>query len=182
MHSEIEQAIRIGKLLASYKLVDGASGNMSFKVGNKIVITKTGTNLDDLSRESFVEVDLDEENPYASSDLIVHKEVYKNTDYKAVLHCHGVYNVVLSFKFNEIKPLDLEGSLYFGSIRVVKGEFRSKELAKKIADAIREKGVVVVRGHGIYSAGENLREAFNKACYVEHSCEIIYKLNLLNKS
>ncbi len=177
----IEEAVKIGKLLANYRLVDGASGNISFRKGNKIVITKTGVNLDDLNADSFVELELNEENPDASSDLIVHREIYKKTDYKAVVHCHGVFNVVLSLRFDEIKPIDLEGSLYFGRIKVVEGEFRSRELAERIANAIKERGVVIVRGHGIYSAGVSLRDAFNKACYVEHSCEIIYRLLLLNK-
>jgi len=117
----------------------------------------------------------------ASSDLIVHQEIYKNTDYKVVLHCHGVYNVVLSFKFDYIEPVDLEGKLYFGRISVVEGQFGTEELAKKIAEKIDEKGAAIVRGHGMYVADSSFRNAYNKASYIEHSCNVKYKLMLLNK-
>jgi len=162
------------------RLIDGASGNMSCRVGNSIVITKTGTMLDDLTPEDFVVLRMDERSDEASSDLPVHRAVYERTDYDAILHCHGIYNVVLSFAMDEIVPLDLEGSLFLKRIRVVEGEFGSEDLARKIAEEIGKGGAVVVRGHGIYSAGRDIWEAFNRACYLEHSCEIIYRLKTLN--
>jgi L-fuculose-phosphate aldolase len=92
-----------------------------------------------------------------------------------------VFNVVLSLKFDRIEPLDLEAKIYFGHIPVVEGFFGTKELAEKIATAIKGRGAVIVKGHGIYAAGENLRDAFNKAAYVEHSCEVKYRSLVLDK-
>jgi L-fuculose-phosphate aldolase len=177
----IEDAIRIGKLLAEGKLIDGASGNLSFRKGDNMIITKSGVCLDDLNENSFayLKIDSDEVNPVASVDQIIHREIYRKTEFNAVIHCHGVFNVVLGHKFDRIEPADLEGSLYFGYIPVVIGEFGTVELANKISDAVRDKGVAIVRGHGIYSAGEDLRDAFNKAAYVEHSCEVRYRLLLI---
>ncbi len=176
-----KEAIEVGKLLALTGLVDGASGNLSFRSGEKILITRTGVSLDDLREESFVEVSIDEYNEKASVDQVIHKEIYKRSDYNSVLHCHGVFNVVLGLKFDKIVPIDLEGSLYFGEIPVVEGKFGSQDLAEKIAKAVREKSVAIVRGHGIYAAGENVRDAYNKASYVEHSCKVLYYSLLFDK-
>ncbi|MEM0350158.1 MAG: class II aldolase/adducin family protein [Archaeoglobaceae archaeon] len=173
----IKEAVEIGKLLFKAKLIDGASGNISFRDNGIIIITKSGANLDSLHFSDFVPID----DPAASRDRFVHKKIYELTDFNAVVHCHGVFNVVLSLRTNWIYPIDLEGKLYFGKIPVISEEFGSKDYAEKIAEAVKESGVAIARGHGIYSAGKNLREAFNKACYVEHSCEVIYYLELLNK-
>jgi len=179
MLTAIADMIKIGKKLGQIRLIDGASGNMSCRIDDYIVITKTGSILDDLTPQDFVTLKLGEESKDASSDLIVHNAIYSKTDYKAVLHCHGVYNVVLSFIHDEITPMDLEGKLFLGKVKVVEGEFKSKELADKIASEVAKNGIVIVRGHGIYSAGTNIYEAFNRACYLEHSCEIIYRYHTI---
>ncbi|RLI76411.1 fructose-bisphosphate aldolase [Archaeoglobales archaeon] len=172
----IDEAIQIGKKLAFYRLIDGASGNLSFRTNGEIVITKTGVMLDELNDESFVKVKIGERNEAASSDLIVHEKIYEKTNYKAVLHCHGIYNVILSLKSDEIVPVDLEGRMYIGKLKVVDGVFGSESLANTIADEVSKRGMVVVRAHGIYVADKNLTEAFKKAAYAEHSCEILYRL------
>jgi len=176
-----EEAIKMGKLLGKAKLIDGASGNMSFKLGDVIYITKSGANLDDLSENSFVKMKIGEFLREASVDQIIHQRIYEKTDYNAVIHCHGVFNVVLGIKMGRIKPVDLEGRLYCESIDVVEGQFGSPELADLISDSVKDKGVAVVRNHGIYAGGKDLREAYNKVSYLEHSCEIIYRLMLLDK-
>ncbi len=180
MLTAIADMIRIGKKLGRLRLIDGASGNMSCRIEDYIVITKTGSILDELTPQDFVTLKLGEESKDASSDLIVHNAIYRKTDYKAVLHCHGIYNVVLSFIYDEIVPMDLEGNMFLGSVRVVEGEFKSEELADEIAREVAKNGVVVVKGHGIYSAGTNIYEAINRACYLEHSCEIIYRYRAIS--
>ncbi len=170
----LREAIEVGKKLAAYRLVDGASGNLSFREGNKITITKTGVMLDELDESSFVVLRIGEKNDEASSDLIVHEEIYRRTNFRAVLHCHGIFNVVLSFRTDKIVPLDLEGRMLIGDVRVVEGRFGSRELAERIAGNIATRGIVTVRGHGMYAAGESFKEAFKLASYVEHSCEILY--------
>jgi L-fuculose-phosphate aldolase len=174
----IQNAIEIGKLLFQSGLIDGASGNLSFREADRILITRTGANLNSLDANSFVGIN----HPDASRDRLVHAKIYEKTGYNAVIHCHGVFNVVLSIKKTRIIPLDLEGKLYFGEIGVISEEFGSVEYADRIADEIVKRGVAIARAHGIYSAGKDLIEAFNRACYVEHSCEVLYFLDLLNKS
>ncbi|MEM0214628.1 MAG: class II aldolase/adducin family protein [Archaeoglobaceae archaeon] len=173
----IQDAIAIGKMLFQSKLVDGASGNLSFREGSKIMITKSGANLGALDENSFVEIT----HPSASRDRLVHAMIYKTTDYNAVIHCHGVFNVVLSIIKDKISPLDLEGKLFLKELNVVDIEFGTPEYAEAIAERIKNNGVIIAKAHGIYSAGKNLAEAFNKACYAEHSCEILYYLSLLDK-
>ena len=114
----IEDAIRIGKKLADYHLIDGASGNLSFRDGEKIVITRTGVVLDSLTEDDFISVEIGGYDERASSDFKVHEKIYRATDYRVVLHCHGVYNVALSLIKDKIIPIDLEGKLFLKEIRL----------------------------------------------------------------
>ncbi|WP_457550320.1 class II aldolase/adducin family protein [Archaeoglobus sp.] len=176
MRREIDEMIKIGRKLGRLRLVDGASGNMSCRIEDFMLITRSGSILDELTPKDFVYVKIGEFYKGISSDWKVHKAVYEKTDYKAVLHCHGVYNVVLSLMQDEIVPKDLEGELFLKRVRVVDGEFGSEDVAEAIADEIARNGIAIHKGHGIYSAGRDILEAFNKACYLEHSCEILYRL------
>jgi len=178
-----EEAREVGKRLLVQRLIDGASGNMSFREEDCFYITRTGVLLDDLDESSFVKmrVDSDERDERASSDQLVHREVYRRSDLSAVLHCHGVFNVVLSFIRSGIMPLDLEGRYFLGEVRVINARFGSEEMAEKVAREVAKNRAVIVRGHGIYCGGKSLEEAYRLASYLEHSCEIIYRLLLIDR-
>ncbi len=170
----LEEAIDVGRRLAEQHLIDGSSGNLSYRNGIRITITKTGVMLDRLRPEDFIEVQMGKSDSRASSDLRVHQKIYEETDFKAVIHCHGSYNVALSFVEDEVVPIDLEGTIFLKKIRFIEGRFGSEELAEKISREIKGSGFAVVKGHGIYTAGKDFSEAFKMAGFVEHSCKVYY--------
>lgn len=179
------QLVRIGKKLGVKGLLEGASGNISFREGNNVTITRKGTILDELNEDQFITVNLNkgdgEVRMEASSDYIIHEAIYRTTDFKAVVHCHGVYNVVISLVDDEITPPDFEGKLFLGDVPVVEMDSHDRGNAESIAQIIKKNNVAVVRGHGIYSADYTLSGALNRIEYVEHSCEVLYMLRLLKK-
>ena len=170
----LEDAIRIGRKLAENNLIDGTSGNLSFRDGDWIVITKTGSFLDSLNEDDFVRVKLGESNKEASSDLLVHQKIYELSDNDVVIHCHGSYNVALSNLEKSIKPIDLEGIMFLKEIKFIDGKFGSAKLAERISKEVRRKGFAVVKKHGIYSAANNFHQAFAIASFIEHSCKVYY--------
>lgn len=180
----LEEAIRFGKKLGQYGLIDGSGGNLSFRTPRGLMITRAGALLDELTPEDFVELDLEGTHPQASSDLRIHQLIYhgQDTPYRVVIHGHGVYNVLLSLDRGEIVPVDLEGRVVLERIKVVEGEFRSEGLARKVAREVAQRGLVVVRAHGFYAAGADFREAFNRAAFLEHSCKILFLRGLASGS
>ncbi|AIY90093.1 class II aldolase/adducin family protein [Geoglobus acetivorans] len=170
----IDEAIRVGKKLAEQHLIDGSSGNLSFVDGGEMVITKSGAVLDELTPDDFVRVDFRGTDRSASSDLEVHRKVYEKTNFRAVLHCHGSYNVALSLLEDGLIPVDLEGRMFLGEIRFIEGKFGTERYAELISDEIRKNGFAVVKGHGIYAAGRSFMDAFKLASFVEHSCKVYY--------
>jgi ribulose-5-phosphate 4-epimerase/fuculose-1-phosphate aldolase len=77
-----------GRTLFSLGLVKEAEGNLSTFDGNSMAITRTGATLADLSETDVLTGNLDGELPGASSDLEVHRNMYRGRGRGAVAHAH----------------------------------------------------------------------------------------------
>ncbi len=170
MHSgEFE---RIGKRLFSEHLVGANFGNISIREGAGFFIKKTGAYLDIAGELVFVP--LNGEAPCtASSEYRVHREVYKNTGFHAVVHAHPPFSVAASLVKDEIVPEDCEGKMFCPVIPVVEGAPGSREIADNVAGALRISRLVIVRGHGTFAAGATLDEVFVLTSLCEHACRVI---------
>jgi ribulose-5-phosphate 4-epimerase/fuculose-1-phosphate aldolase len=69
-------------------LVKGDEGNLSTFDGAALAITRTGATLADLSEEDVLNGALDGPFPDASSDLEVHRGLYRERGQGAVAHAH----------------------------------------------------------------------------------------------
>ena len=77
-----------GRTLFSLGLVKASEGNLSTWDGERLVITRTGSQLADLAEEDVLEGTLDAPPPEASSDLALHLAMYRAHGPGAVAHAH----------------------------------------------------------------------------------------------
>jgi L-fuculose-phosphate aldolase len=119
--------------------------------------------------------------PLASTELEVHRCIYKNTPALAVVHAHPPYAVALSFSEKEIVPPDIEGRALLSRVPVLCTGTKANavELADKIARLLGEHRVVLVRGHGTFAASQLLEEAYYNTVVLEQSCRLLYLLKAL---
>ena len=96
MREELE-AKMFCQLLYKEGYVEGTSGNLSFRDRSRVKRTRTGCTLDD---PFFV----DTESFEASSDVNLHKEIYRLTDSDWIFHVHK--DLKLKFLLTD-KDLDL---------------------------------------------------------------------------
>ena len=179
-----ERVARIGKKAVSEGLVNANFGNLSVRVGSKMLISRSGAFLDELHKGNLVEVRIEEEGNEAggsgeesgaSSEAIVHREIYKNTEAKAILHTHSPFAVSISLLLGEgavVKPVDVEGTLLLGEIPVVGGAPGSIELASNLASALKSHRAAIAHAHGCFAVGSTIEEAFVVASAVEHACKV----------
>jgi len=170
---------RFGRKMVEQGLVGSHFGNISVREGERIHITRTGSMLDEITEEEVVIVPLKGESsmdPLASTELRVHRRIYALTEHRAVVHGHTPYAVILSLKCDSVKPVDAEGGYFLGEIPVVEGESGSEELAANVASVLKDHRAVIVRGHGTFAAGQDLKEAFVALSAAEHSCRVLYGL------
>jgi L-fuculose-phosphate aldolase len=167
---------RIGRMLESRGLILSArSGNISVRQGNRIFIKRSGAMMGYLKEGDIVEADISEEDPEgASVEYKVHRAIYLNTGFTAVIHAHTPYAIVESMDGVDIEPLDAEGRYYFESIPVLDVEeaISSDEVADKIPAVMERYGVAIVKGHGTFAAAMSLEDAFSRITEVESACMI----------
>ncbi len=173
---------RFGRKAVLSGLTSSRFGNISALQGDKIVITKSGSMLDELDRTQVVEVDLSgpcAQDATASSETCVHRAVYQGTTAQSVIHTHSPYAVALSLiEAEQVEPIDSEGRHFLGPMPVVDAEFGSSDLAAKVSVALHSHNVCIARGHGVFAKGQCLAEAYAMACMAEHSSQVRYLVNV----
>ena len=85
---DLEQFRSAGRILFTMGLVKGAEGNLSTFDGAILRITRTGAELDHLAGEEVLTGRLDGTLDGASTDLEVHRAMYRDQGSGAVVHAH----------------------------------------------------------------------------------------------
>ena len=183
----LSQFQMVGHDLFTQGLVCTCSGNLSIKFGERLLITHRGSMLGSITEADLVETGISKNNratPLASTELAVHRCIYKKTSALAVVHAHPPYAVALSFMEKEILPCDLEGQALLPKVPLLDTKIVVKggELTEEIARALKQYKVVLVRGHGSFAASQLLEEAYYYTSVLEQSCHLLYLLKALRQS
>jgi len=173
-----EEFARIGRTLFQAGLNNSHSGNMSVRLGDRIIITRRGAMLGELTAEDLIDVGLDRDDSgiaLASTEVKVHRAVYAATSHLAVVHTHPRTATALSMERKNLIPVDDEGRYYFKRIPilVVEASIGSDELVRDLPGMFKNYPLVMVRGHGSFAVGGNLEEGLQLTHACEWSCDIL---------
>lgn len=180
---KIDEIIFYGKLIENYHLISSHGGNISVRINDNILITKTGSMLGHLSPEDIVVVSLkniaDRNIKKASMELVVHRAIYESSNAKVVMHTHPEYAILLSFSYRIISPIDSEGKYAIGDIPVinVKKTVASEEVADEIKKYANNCNAAIVKSHGLFVWAESLEKALYLTTSIEKSSKILYLYN-----
>jgi L-fuculose-phosphate aldolase len=168
----------IGRDMFVHNLISSHGGNISVRFGDRVVIKRRGAMLGNLKPHDLIETGLEKNDSgvaLASTELIVHRAIYKATPALAVVHAHPRRAIAFSLSRDEIIPIDNEGSYLLKKIPVVAVEFASgsRQMADTIANGLTSYKIVMMRGHGSFATGQTLDEAFQWTDALEECCEII---------
>lgn len=177
---------QVGRDLFISHMISSHGGNLSVRLGDRVVIKRRGAMLGSLQPNDLVETGLEKNDSgvaLASTELLVHRTVYLQTPALAIVHCHPRTAIAFSLSRDEFIPIDNEGSYFLKKIPVVAEEFASgtPEMAKKVADALQNYKIVMLRGHGSFATGQTLDEAFQWSSTLEESCQIALWAKLIDE-
>lgn len=177
----------IGRDIFLRGLISSHAGNMSIRAGNKLFLTRRGSMLGRLKKGDIVEIDVEHDDSailMASSEVVVHRAIYRKTSALSVVHTHPPYATLLSMVENEIIPVDSEGSYLFKKIPVVSTEktIGSGEAAVIISEYLKDYKVVILRGHGSFARGDMLEEAYMLTSSLEASAFFVYHMRNNNQN
>jgi len=164
-------------------LVQGTSGNVSGRDGDYVVIKASGVEYDSLSPDDLVVVDLSgrviEGVLKPSVDTSAHLHIYRSVpEIGGVVHTHSIYATVYAVLGRSIPVYLTEiADLFGGPIPVSSyvppgDEEIGKEFAEKACPGRFQ--ALLMRNHGVFTAGKTPKDALTAALIVEHSARIAY--------
>ncbi len=183
-----EHIIEICKRLYHRNLLAAGDGNVSYRESDsEIWITPSGLNKGYLAPEDLALIDLSnnvlEGTP--STERLMHLEIYKTCPKaKAVIHAHPPTAIAWSVARPDMRELPKECLseliLALGSVPIVPYcRPGTEEMGTKLIPLLPRYRVMILARHGGVSWGESLEEAFNGMERLEHTCEILFKSQLL---
>jgi len=172
-----EQFVEIGRDLYVNNMVSSHGGNISVRVGDRVIIKRRGAQLGRLKPFDLIETGLDKNDSgvaLASTELLAHRMIYQQTPALAIVHCHPRTAIAFSLSRDEIVPIDNEASYLLKKVPVITEEFASgtPEMANKVAAALKQYKIIMLRGHGSFAIGQTIDEAFHWSSTLEESCQI----------
>lgn len=185
--TDVHRAIvEAGREIIDRRLVDACFGNVSYRLDKTLYITTSGSFLDELEKE-VVAADLESgtcSRGKPSSELPAHMEIAASTSFRAVLHGHPLFSVIMSMDCDEPdcpykgschiycpKPREIRG------IPVVTGEVGGGPhgLCHTVPAAIKRNKAAIVHGHGVFTcAGRDFNNALGRMVTIEQICRKTY--------
>lgn len=170
----------------SLGLIHGTSGNIAVRDfnDNVIAITPSGRPYNTMTAEDIAIISLTGEwldGPYKpSSETPMHTAVYRaRPDVGATVHLHGLYCTVMAMTGDELLPTT-PPQAEFSPIRVVPFEMPgTKELAEHVVRVLGGGRSVLLKNHGSFCVGKDIKSAMSAAIYTEEAAQVAYYANLL---
>ena len=169
--------IEAGKAVVHAGLVDSFFGNISYRLGDLIYISQTGSSLDELG--GYIDrVTMDGSSTCeltSSSELLAHVRTYELTEDNAILHGHPRFSVIMSM-FGETLQFGDRRSIE--GIPIVSGEVGAGKhgLCNTLPAAMQEAHSAIVSGHGTFtSCRGSFREAIDRLSSIEQTCRQAYQ-------
>ena len=167
-------------------MISSHGGNLSIRLGDRVIIKRRGAMLGQLKPHDLIETRLDKNDSgvaLASTELLVHRTVYLNTPALAICHCHPRTAIAFTLSRDEIVPIDNEASYLLKKVPIVTEEFASgtPQMAHKVAEALKNYKIIMLRGHGSFATGQTLDEAFFWSSTLEEACQIMLFTKQINE-
>lgn len=176
-----EQIVQVSHWLHQRGFIGGMDGNISVRLGNRLVCTPSGVNKGFLASRDLVVTDLAGSvisgNGRPSSELEMHLEVYRQrADVQAVVHAHPPHCVACTLcGITLTQPIVPELAYTLGAVPTAAyATPGTPEVAASIAPFVAGSQAVLLERHGTLTVGCDLMEAYNRLEGLEHAAHILF--------
>lgn len=185
---DVYDAIReAGYYTVYYGLVDSYFGNVSYLLNDMLYISQTASSLDELAG-CIDPCPLDGSSCTAitaSSEFSAHKQIVLKNQFRAILHGHPKFSVVMSMFCKDRKNCNnknhchthCSGERTINGIPIIPGEVGCGPygLVHTLPQAFHKSESVIVYGHGVFTVGEvDFISAFQRLASTETICRENY--------
>lgn len=178
----------IGRRMYAKDLVAANEGNLSVRIGDRLLATPTGLCKGYMKPEDLVVTDLEGNlvsgRRKVSSEIKIHAVYYgRRPDVRAVCHAHPVYatsHAVAGLPLT--KALMPEVVVSLGCVPVAPYATPStRELAQSLEGLVESHDAVLLANHGAVTCGPDLEQAFFRMEILEHFAKIAILTKVLGQ-
>lgn len=172
-----------GRVLTSQDQGDFVAGHVTVRLPEnpaRFLMKPAGIGLDEMSPDEIITVDL--EGQKVSGEMMRHNEVYIHSeimrirsDIHAVVHTHAPHAVAFSSLGRELLPVNNEGAYFYKKLPVFSETtdlIVTQERGAAVARSLSGNHAMILRNHGIVTAGRSIEEAVWLALKLERACRV----------
>lgn len=186
LEEKLEQAVWIAHSLFERGKTAGSTANMSFRDGDKIYVTGSGTCFGTLTKDQFAIIDLEGNHIGGikpSKEYPLHLSLYQEKEETgAVIHTHSFYSTIWSCLQHEneqdcIPQYTPYLKMKLGTVGLIPYEKPgSQELFAAFKERIKDSDGYLLKNHGPVVGGKSLNDAFFALEELEESAKVAWTL------
>lgn len=178
-----KQLAYLYRIFDHYGWCDLIVTHLSVRVPNEeaLFIIPFGLAFDEITPDNLVKVDFDGnvlESRYGfninKNGTTAHRAIYRNNpDIHCILHTHSHYGVAISNLENDLFLLDQIAMMFHGKIGYHDFEtlFINDNTQEHLLSDMNGKNSMILKNHGLITAGKTIEEAFWFHYYLETTCK-----------
>ena len=171
------------RLVARYRMTDTIYTHISARVPgveDQFLLNPYGLMFDEITASSLVKIDLDgrlvEESDYRvnAAGFTIHSAIHAaRHDVFCVLHTHTRAGMAVACQKQGLLPLT-QNAMFFSGVGLHDYEGPAVDLdeQKRLVSDLGSHDAMILRNHGLLTAGRTIPEAFSLMFYLERACEI----------
>ena len=172
-----------GRILTSQDQGDFVAGHVTARLPDdprRFLMKPATIGLEEMTPENIITVDLDGRKVGGAmprhNEVFIHSEVLRaRPDIQAVVHTHAPHAVAFSSLGRELVPVNNEAGYFYKRLPIFSETtdlIVTPERGKAVARCLGENSALILRNHGIVTAGRTIEEAVWTALKLERACRV----------
>jgi len=186
MKSRIKhEIVRVCRLLHKKNYLAATDGNVSVRLGDRVLVTPSGVHKGLMEADQIITVDLTgrvlEGERRPTSEIRLHLLAYEvRPDVSAVVHAHLPYATACTLAgIDLLEPILPEVVITLGGIPTAAyATPGSAEVPTAVGDFLKEYDAILLSRHGAMTMGRDVADAYNKMEKLEHTARVVLAARL----
>jgi L-fuculose-phosphate aldolase len=184
-HQLKQEIVRVCRMLHRKNYLAATDGNVSVRLGDRVLTTPSGINKGLMEADQVLTVDLTgrvlngEGRP--TSEIRMHLLAYElRPDVNAVVHAHLPYATACTLAgIDLLEPILPEVVITLGGIPTAPyATPGSEEVPEAIRGFVKEYDAILLSRHGAMTVGPGVMDAYNKMEKLEHAARVVLAARL----
>jgi L-ribulose-5-phosphate 4-epimerase len=178
-----EKLINGGRILVDEGQGDYVWGHISARLTdnpNRFLMKPGCLGIEEMTDDNIITCDIEGEKTAGDwprhNEVYIHSEVMRaRPDVMCVIHTHPEHAIAFSSLGKELSPMSNDGTMFSAGVPIFSETtdlIINQARGKAVAKALGDRSAVILRNHGIVTAGRTIEEAVFVAIKLERACRI----------